>query len=202
MSDWPDNDPTFTEKPRLWHVQLADESRDCDGIYPLTAHYVWARCEDQASNRADEDFDMSEGVSVTGQYDTRPASGAEVRAWLKTQAAEVGGDATETQVVVIHTGDQDDRLAAWNEGFAEAMRQNGEPDDGGKAMREFLAAHDAELTEKVRRETLTEAADRIARKDHRLDLGDDPHSAGWRQALNEAEHNIRTLSTTPERSNT
>lgn len=96
MSDLEALDPTFTKQPRLWHVQLADESRDCDGTYPLTAHYVWARSEDEASNRADEDFDMSEGVSVTGQYDTRPADGAEVRAWLTAALQEVGGDNTET----------------------------------------------------------------------------------------------------------
>lgn len=95
MSDWPDNDPTFTEKPRLWHVQYADESRDCDGTYPLTEHYVWARCEDDAHNRAHEDFDTSEGVPITGQHDTRPATDAEVRAWLNERAAEVGGDNTE-----------------------------------------------------------------------------------------------------------
>jgi hypothetical protein len=108
MSDtgWPANDPTFTEQPRLWHVQLADESRDCDGTYPLTAHYVWARCEDEASNRADEDFDMAEGVSVTGQYDTRPADDGETRAWLAAALQEVGGDNTElTREFVNHHQD-------------------------------------------------------------------------------------------------
>lgn len=34
-------------------------------------------------------------------------------------------------------------------------------------------------------------ADMIHAKDHRLDLGDDPHSAGWRHALDEVEHEVR-----------
>ena len=36
-----------------------------------------------------------------------------------------------------------------------------------------------------------EAADLIAAKDHRTDLGGDAHSTGWRRALNEAEHDLR-----------
>lgn len=44
---------------------------------------------------------------------------------------------------------------------------------------------------KVRAAALLEAADLIAAKDHRNDLGDDEHSTGWRHALNEAEHDLR-----------
>ena len=43
----------------------------------------------------------------------------------------------------------------------------------------------------VRANALLEAADLIAGKDHRDDMGDDPHSTGWRHALNEAEHDLR-----------
>jgi len=77
MSD----DLTLTDLPVLWHVQYADESKDCDGIYPLTALYVMARCEDSASNRADEDFDTFEGVTCVGPYDIRPATAREVQDW-------------------------------------------------------------------------------------------------------------------------
>lgn len=44
---------------------------------------------------------------------------------------------------------------------------------------------------KVRAAALLEAADLIASKDHRSDLVADPHSTGWRHALNEAEHDLR-----------
>lgn len=43
----------------------------------------------------------------------------------------------------------------------------------------------------ARAAALLEAADLIAGKDHRSDLGDDPHSTGWRRALNEAERDLR-----------
>ena len=43
----------------------------------------------------------------------------------------------------------------------------------------------------VRAEALLEAADYVAGKDHREDLGGDPHSTGWRHALNEVEHRLR-----------
>jgi hypothetical protein len=43
----------------------------------------------------------------------------------------------------------------------------------------------------VRAEALLEAADYVAGKDHRTDLGDDPHSTGWRHALNEVEARLR-----------
>lgn len=58
-----------------------------------------------------------------------------------------------------------------------------------------LAVRDAEKEAEGRNVGLEEAATRIARKDRRLDLGDDPHSTGWRQALDEAEHNVRALRT-------
>lgn len=44
---------------------------------------------------------------------------------------------------------------------------------------------------RLRADALLEAADVLASKDHRTDLGDDPHSTGWRHALNEAEHDLR-----------
>lgn len=43
----------------------------------------------------------------------------------------------------------------------------------------------------TRSAAILEAADLIAAKDHRLDLGDDRHSTGWRHALDEAEHKLR-----------
>lgn len=76
-------DDTFTTEPRLWHVQNSDET--ADGIEPLGAHYVWARCEDDAENRADEDFDTHEGRSEVWQFDTRPATLEETLAWLNAQ---------------------------------------------------------------------------------------------------------------------
>jgi hypothetical protein len=63
----------------------------------------------------------------------------------------------EAKVIVIHTGDPDAILAAFNEGFAEAMRQNGEPDDDdGAAMREYLAERDAEVRAHTIREAVAE----------------------------------------------
>lgn len=44
---------------------------------------------------------------------------------------------------------------------------------------------------KIRAAAILEAADMVAAKDHRTDLGDDPHSTGWRHALNEVEHKLR-----------
>lgn len=43
----------------------------------------------------------------------------------------------------------------------------------------------------VRAAAFLEAAELVAAKDHRTDLGDDPHSTGWCHALNEAEHDLR-----------
>lgn len=43
----------------------------------------------------------------------------------------------------------------------------------------------------IRAAGILEAADLVAAKDHRTDLGDDPHSTGWRHALNEVEHDLR-----------
>lgn len=43
----------------------------------------------------------------------------------------------------------------------------------------------------IRAAALLEAADLVAAKDHREDLGDDPHSTGWRHALSEVEHKLR-----------
>jgi len=48
-----------------------------------------------------------------------------------------------------------------------------------------------EETARVRAEAILECADYVANKDHRNDLGDDPHSTGWRHALNEVEHRLR-----------
>lgn len=47
------------------------------------------------------------------------------------------------------------------------------------------------MSETIRAAALLEAADLLAAKDHRVDLGGDPHSTGWRHALNEAEHDLR-----------
>lgn len=43
----------------------------------------------------------------------------------------------------------------------------------------------------IRAAALLEAADLVAAKDHRTDVGDDPHSTGWRHALNGVEHDLR-----------
>ena len=48
----------------------------------------------------------------------------------------------------------------------------------------------------ARIEGILDAADLIHAKDHRTDLGDDPHSTGWRHALNEAEHDLRQYALT------
>lgn len=43
----------------------------------------------------------------------------------------------------------------------------------------------------IRAAAMLEAADLVAAKDHREDLGDDEHSTGWRHALNGVEHSLR-----------
>lgn len=45
-------------------------------------------------------------------------------------------------------------------------------------------------TEAVAR-VLDLVAEHVHSKDHRTDLGDDPHSTGWRHALNDVEHELR-----------
>ena len=54
----------------------------------------------------------------------------------------------------------------------------------------------ARIVADARTAALQEAADLIASKDRRTDLGDDEHSTGWRHALNEAEHDLRQLAET------
>lgn len=47
------------------------------------------------------------------------------------------------------------------------------------------------LDYQIRAAAMLEAADLVGSKDHRNDLGDDPHSTGWRHALDEVEADLR-----------
>ena len=111
----------------LWRVMYVDESRDCDGFYPLGPFYVLASHEDDAWNAAGE-IPKIDWPPYTGVYEARHATADEAAEWLASRAtvpdAATERDEWEYRVEVVTPG-QSNAYTVSDMPFTRETRERG-----------------------------------------------------------------------------